>query len=81
MQYLIGLEHYDDKLLSRIVVERSSDILKLEIDKKSCFEIARRSRGTPRISNSLLRRVRDFAQIKSNGKIDLEITKFALKLT
>ena len=47
-------------------------------DKKSCFEIARRSRGTPRISNSLLRRVRDFAQIKSNGKIDLEITKFAL---
>ena len=72
------LEHYDDKLLSEIV-ERSSDILKLEIDKKSCFEIARRSRGTPRISNSLLRRVRDFAQIKSNGKIDLEITKFALK--
>ena len=72
------LEHYDDKLLSEIV-ERSSDILKLEIDKKSCFEIARRSRVTPRISNSLLRRVRDFAQIKSNGKIDLEITKFALK--
>ena len=67
----------DDNLLSKIV-ERSSDILKLEIDKKSCFEIARRSRGTPRISNSLLRRVRDFAQIKGNGKIDLEITKFAL---
>ena len=71
------LEHYDDKLLSKIV-ERSSDILKLKIDKKSCFEIARRSRGTPRISNSLLRRVRDFAQIKSDGRIDLEITKFAL---
>ena len=71
------LEHYDDKLLSEIV-ERSSEILKLKIDKKSCFEIARRSRGTPRISNSLLRRVRDFAQIKSDGKIDLEITKFAL---
>jgi len=52
------LEHYDDKLLSEIV-ERSSEILKLKIDKKSCFEIARRSRGTPRISNSLLRRVRD----------------------
>ena len=71
------LEHYSDDLLSKIV-ERSSDILKLEIDKKSCYEIARRSRGTPRISNSLLRRVRDFAQIKSDGKIDLEITKFAL---
>jgi Holliday junction DNA helicase RuvB len=71
------LEHYDDKLLSEIV-ERSSEILKLKIDKKSCFEIARRSRGTPRISNSLLRRVRDFAQIKSDGKIDLKITKFAL---
>ena len=71
------LEHYDDKLLSEIV-ERSSEILKLKIDKKYCFEIARRSRGTPRISNSLLRRVRDFAQIKSDGKIDLEITKFAL---
>ncbi len=71
------LEHYDDELLSKIV-ERSSDILKLKIDKKSSFEIARRSRGTPRISNSLLRRVRDFAQIKSDGKIDLEITKFAL---
>ena len=71
------LEHYDDDLLSQIV-ERSSGILKLKIDKKSCFEIARRSRVTPRISNSLLRRVRDFAQIKSDGKIDLEITKFAL---
>ena len=71
------LEHYDDKLLSEIV-ERSSEILKLKIDKKSCFEISRRSRGTPRISNSLLRRVRDFAQIKSDGTIDLEITKFAL---
>ena len=71
------LEHYDDDLLSQIV-ERSSGILKLKIDKKSSFEIARRSRGTPRISNSLLRRVRDFAQIKSDGKIDLEITKFAL---
>ena len=71
------LEHYENDLLSQIV-ERSSGILKLKIDKKSCFEIARRSRGTPRISNSLLRRVRDFAQIKSDGKIDLEITKFAL---
>ena len=71
------LEHYDDKLLSKIV-ERSSNILGLSIDSESCFEISRRSRGTPRISNSLLRRVRDFAQIKSDGKIDLEITKYAL---
>ena len=71
------LEHYEDELLSKIV-ERSSNILDLSIDSESCFEIARRSRGTPRISNSLLRRVRDFAQIKSDGKINLEITKYAL---
>ena len=71
------LEHYEDELLSKIV-ERSSNILDLYIDSESCFEIARRSRSTPRISNSLLRRVRDFAQIKSDGKINLEITKYAL---
>ena len=71
------LEHYDDEILSKIV-ERSSDILDLSIDSDSCFEIARRSRGTPRISNSLLRRVRDFAQIKSDGKINLEISKYSL---
>ena len=71
------LEHYQDELLSKIV-ERSSNILDLSTDSESCFEIARRSRGTPRISNSLLRRVRDFAQIKSDGKINLEITKYAL---
>ena len=71
------LEHYEDELLSKIV-ERSSNILDLSTDSEYCFEIARRSRGTPRISNSLLRRVRDFAQIKSDGKINLEITKYAL---
>ena len=71
------LEHYEDELLSKIV-ERSSNILDLSTDSESCFEIARRSRGTPRISNSLLRRVRDFAQIKSDGKINLEITNYAL---
>ena len=71
------LEHYEDELLSKIV-ERSSNILDLSTDSESCFEIARRSRGTPIISNSLLRRVRDFAQIKSDGKINLEITKYAL---
>ena len=72
------LEHYGDDLLSKIV-ERSSSILGLKIDKNSCFEIAKRSRGTPRIANSLLRRVRDFAQIKGDGTIDIAITKSSLK--
>jgi Holliday junction DNA helicase RuvB len=71
------LEYYKTELLSTIV-ERSSEILDIEINSRAAIEIAGRSRGTPRISNSLLRRVRDFAQIKSDGKIDLEITKFAL---
>ena len=72
------LEHYGDDLLSKIV-ERSSSILGLKIDKNSCFEIAKRSRGTPRIANSLLRRVRDFAQVEGEGSIDIEITKSSLK--
>ena len=72
------LEHYSDDLLSKIV-ERSSSILDLKIDKTSCFEIAKRSRGTPRIANSLLRRVRDFAQVEGEGSIDIEITKSSLK--
>jgi Holliday junction DNA helicase RuvB len=72
------LEYYKTEILSNIV-ERSSDILDIEINQKAAIEIAGRSRGTPRISNSLLRRVRDFAQIKGNGKIDLEITRYALK--
>ena len=72
------LEHYNDDLLSKIV-ERSSDILKLKTDKKSCYEIARRSRGTPRIANSILRRVRDFAQIKGDGSIDMKITQYSLE--
>ena len=66
------LEHYKDDLLSKIV-ERSSSILDLKIDKTSCFEIAKRSRGTPRILNNLLRRVRDFAEVEGNGKITHEI--------
>ena len=66
------------ELLSTIV-QRSSDILNIEINNDAAIEIAGRSRGTPRISNSLLRRVRDFAQIKGNGSIDLEITRYALK--
>ena len=72
------LEYYNTELLSTIV-QRSSDILNIEINNDAAIEIAGRSRGTPRISNSLLRRVRDFAQIKGNGSIDLEITRYALK--
>tara|TARA_B100001093_G_scaffold259207_1_gene247819 strand:+ start:5155 stop:6177 length:1023 start_codon:yes stop_codon:yes gene_type:complete len=72
------LEYYEKNLLSKII-KRSSDILEIKIDIDAALEIAGRSRGTPRISNSLLRRVRDFAQIKGSGKIDLEITRFALK--
>tara|TARA_B100000925_G_scaffold290970_1_gene277534 strand:- start:934 stop:1956 length:1023 start_codon:yes stop_codon:yes gene_type:complete len=72
------LEYYKTELLSSIV-QRSSEILDIKIDDTAAIEIASRSRGTPRISNSLLRRVRDFAQIKGSGKIDLEITRFALK--
>ena len=71
------LEYYDSKLLTGIVT-RSCDILKIEILDEAAFEIARRSRGTPRIANALLRRVRDFAQIKGNGKIDVAIAKFGL---
>ena len=72
------LEYYTTELLSSIV-ERSSEILDVEINSRAAIEIAGRSRGTPRISNSLLRRVRDFAQIKGNGTIDIEITRYALK--
>jgi Holliday junction DNA helicase RuvB len=72
------LEYYDAKLLQLIVL-RSSDILKIKIEEDAAFEIARRSRGTPRISNALLRRVRDFAQIKGTGSIDLKISQYALK--
>ena len=72
------LEYYNKELLSTIV-QRSAKILDIEINDNASIEIAGRSRGTPRISNSLLRRVRDFAQIKGNGSIDLEITRYALK--
>jgi holliday junction DNA helicase RuvB len=72
------LEYYDAEQLTKIV-RRSSGILKVQIDDDASFEIARRSRGTPRISNALLRRVRDFAQIKAKGHIDLDITKYGLK--
>lgn len=71
------LEYYDAKLLTDIVI-RSSGIMKTPITDEGAFEIARRSRGTPRIANALLRRTRDFAQIKGNGNIDTPIAKFAL---
>jgi Holliday junction DNA helicase RuvB len=72
------LEYYNVELLSTIV-ERSASILKVPISLEASIEIAGRSRGTPRIANALLRRVRDFAQIKGNGNIDIEIARFALK--
>ena len=71
------LEYYDSKLLSGIV-KRSASILKTEIDSSAANEIARRSRGTPRIANALLRRTRDFAQIKGDGTIKLDIAQYAL---
>jgi holliday junction DNA helicase RuvB len=71
------LEYYDTEVLDYII-KRSAKILDIKIDDQAAIEISRRSRGTPRILNALLRRVRDFAQVKGNGKIDLEITKYAL---
>ncbi|MGD9493969.1 MAG: Holliday junction branch migration DNA helicase RuvB [Bacteroidales bacterium] len=71
------LDYYDTDTMQRIII-RSAGILKISIDDKASAEIARRSRGTPRIANLLLRRVRDFAQIKGDGNIDLPITEYAL---
>jgi Holliday junction DNA helicase RuvB len=71
------LKYYDAKTLTDII-ERSSGILEIPIDHEASYEIASRSRGTPRIANALLRRVRDFAQIKGEGVIDLKITNYAL---
>ena len=72
-----ALEYYDVEDLKRIV-KRSAAILKVDIDDQAAHEIAMRSRGTPRISNALLRRVRDFAQVMGDGKIDIKIAKYAL---
>ncbi|WP_374505461.1 Holliday junction branch migration DNA helicase RuvB [Flavobacterium sp.] len=72
------LQYYTTELLTTII-ERSASILNMPIDLEAAIEIAGRSRGTPRIANALLRRVRDFAQIKGNGTIDIEIAKYALK--
>ena len=72
------LEYYDSHILAGIV-ERSARLLGIHINSKAAAEISRRSRGTPRIANALLRRVRDFAQVKGNGAIDLEIARYALE--
>ncbi len=72
------MEYYDAKTIKDIVV-RSAGILQVPIDEKAAWEIASRSRGTPRIANALLRRVRDFAQVKGTGIIELEITKYGLE--
>jgi Holliday junction DNA helicase RuvB len=72
------LNYYDSKVLTGIV-QRSSDILGVKIGDEAAYEIARRSRGTPRIANALLRRVRDFAQIKGDGSIDINIATYGLK--
>ena len=72
------LEYYSHEVLERIIA-RSAALLKVRITAEAAHEIAMRSRGTPRIANSLLRRVRDFAQVKGNGSIDVEIARYALE--
>jgi len=72
------LQYYDSKTLT-LIVERSSNLLNIPIDEEAAYQIASRSRGTPRIANALLRRVRDFAQIKGDGTITLAITDMALE--
>ncbi len=72
------LEYYDTAVLKGIV-NRSAKILNIAIDERAALEIASRSRGTPRIANSLLRRVRDFAQVKGTGSIDIDITRYSLE--
>jgi Holliday junction DNA helicase RuvB len=72
------LEYYDHEVLERII-SRSARLLNVKINAEAAHEIAMRSRGTPRIANALLRRVRDFAMVKGNGVIDPEIARFALE--
>ena len=71
------LEYYDAELLQLIIL-RSAYLLKVPIDDSAAFEISRRSRGTPRIANALLRRIRDFAEVKGNGTIDMKVTDYGL---
>ena len=74
----LHLEYYDAEVLSRIV-ERSARILAVPIECEAALEIAGRSRGTPRIANALLRRVRDFAQVRGSGRVDMSIARYALE--
>ena len=76
-QIVFRMDYYSVEELQKIV-ERSSEILSIKTSTEGAHEIARRSRGTPRIANRILKRIRDFAQIKGNGTIDLEITRYAL---
>jgi Holliday junction DNA helicase RuvB len=72
------LEYYNHEVLTGIV-KRSAGILNVKINENAAVEIAKRSRGTPRIANALLRRIRDFAQVKGSGNVDLDITRYSLK--
>jgi Holliday junction DNA helicase RuvB len=74
----LHLEYYDSAVLSSII-ERSARILGIDIEPEAATEIASRSRGTPRVANALLRRVRDFAQVKGSGDIDIDIARYALE--
>ncbi len=76
---LCPMEFYGEDELSEIIV-RSADILKVKIEKDAAFEIGKRSRGTPRIANRLLKRVRDYSEVKGNGAIDVKISQAALEL-
>ncbi|MDH4128567.1 MAG: Holliday junction branch migration DNA helicase RuvB [Spirochaetota bacterium] len=71
------LDFYDDKLLKEVVL-RSAKLMKIKIDDESAFEIARRSRGTPRVVNRIMRRIRDFAEVEGNGEININIAKSSL---
>jgi Holliday junction DNA helicase RuvB len=76
---VLRLNHYEQEELARIVV-RSARLLEIEVDNPGAEEIARRSRGTPRIANRLLRRVRDYAQVRAAGRVDAEVARLALDL-
>src|SRR5262249_33568761 len=76
---VLRLNHYDVTELTRIVL-RSAKLLSITVDEEGAKEIARRSRGTPRIANRLLRRVRDYAQVRADGHVDIQVAKTALDL-
>lgn len=75
---VLRVDYYDPKDLFHII-NRSAQILEVDIDDEGAMELARRSRGTPRLANRILRRARDFAQVKAEGKINIEVAKFALE--